>query len=200
MSGLFKIEHGVPQINCLSPIIILAYISYLYYIINTYTVSVGGYADDQQLYIHFRRAKLLITNSLLSLETCIKSVCNFFLVHYLLIKYFKTEFIIFGSEHLLYKVKNIELRVGNSIILPSNNFKDLGVIFDNYLNFEDQILQVNRKSSYRPFWINQINKYLDYKTSNLDYCYILYFNLLRIQNFAVLIIVKTPYLNILGQL
>ena len=209
LSELFKIEHGVPQGSCLGPIIFLAYISHLYEIINTYTVSVGGYADDHQLYISCYPDNLSITNALLSLETCIKSVRNFFLTHHLLINDSKTEFMIIGSKHLLSKLENIELRVGNSIILPGDSVKNLGVIFDNCLSFENQIQHVTKKSYYHLYRINQIKKYLDCKTltgvihsfitCNLDYCNILYFNLpqksikklQKIQNSAARIITNT---------
>ena len=107
--------------------------------------------------------------------------------HQLKINDDKTVVLTIGSRQQLSKLPEISVRVGNSIIKPSNQATNLGVIFDCNMSLSQQISNVRKKSFYQLTKIKQLKKYLDPKTtellthafvsSNIDYCNSLYNNL-----------------------
>ena len=100
-----------------------------------------GFADDHQLYLGFTPPGENLKNSTKHIENCINKIRHFLLTHNLLINHTKTENRIFGTEKQLEKIKNknVTIRVGNCNILPTNNVKNLDVIFDSNLNLKEQI-------------------------------------------------------------
>ena len=146
---------------------------------------------------------------LITMEKCITKVRNFFLTHNLLINDNKTELIVIGSQYQLNKIDNIQIRVGNCIINPSLKVKNLGVIFDQNLNFNEHINEICRKSLYQLYRLNQLKKYMDthsltqlihaFVMSHIDYCNTLYYNipayslqkLQRIQNMSARVLTQT---------
>ena len=180
-------QHGVPQGSCIGPIFFLAYISYLYDVIGEHSVSIGGFADDHQLYLKFQPNNESVSYAVNCMEKCISKVRQFFLTHNLLINDNKTEFIIIGNKCHLAKINNISINVGNCNIIPSNKVKNLGIVFDEYMSMETQINEICKKSYFQLHRLRQLSKYLDLKlletlihsfvTSHLDYCNSLYFGL-----------------------
>ena len=51
LSDPFLLTYGVSQDSCLVPAIFIAYISYLYEVFGNHVSSIGGFADDHQLYL-----------------------------------------------------------------------------------------------------------------------------------------------------
>ena len=51
----------------------------------------------------------------------------------------KTEFIVFRSPQAKQDFSSLSISVGDSIILQSSKVRDLGVIFDQSLSFDDYI-------------------------------------------------------------
>ena len=51
----------------------------------------------------------------------------------------KTEFIVFRFPHLKCDLSDLPVNVGESIITQSSKVRDLRVIFDQFLNFDDHI-------------------------------------------------------------
>ena len=102
----------------------LAYINYLYDVIGEHSVSIGGFADDHQLYLKLQPKKR-------SVSKCISKVRQFFLTHNLLINDNKTEFIILGNKFHLSKINNISINVGNCNNIPSNKVRNLGIVHVN---------------------------------------------------------------------
>ena len=204
------VKHGVPQGSCIGPIFFLAYVSYLYDIIGNETVSIGGFADDHQLYLKFKPNIKSIHLAINNIENTIRKVRNFFLTHNLSINDRKTELIILGNNYHLSKINNIHINVGTSVIQPSNSVRNLGIIFDKNLSMEQQVREVCKKSYFQLYRLKQLDKYLSsdllsilihsYISSHLDYCNALYFGLpnilinklQRIQNSAARLLTNTP--------
>ena len=79
------------------------------------------------------------------------------------------------------------MRKESSNILPSNKVKNLGIIFDKHMIFDEQITYVCRRAYFHLYRINNLRKYLDTDTlktiiqafifSTLDYCNMVYYNL-----------------------
>ena len=67
----------------------------------------------------------------------------------------KTEFIVFSSPQLKCDLSGLSVNVGESMITQSSNVRDLGVIFDQFLNFYDHIAAICRSTH---FHIRNIGK------------------------------------------
>ena len=51
----------------------------------------------------------------------------------------KTEFVVFTSPQAKQDLSDLSVSVGDSVIAQSSKLRDLGVIFDQILNFDDYI-------------------------------------------------------------
>ena len=104
----------------------------------------------------------------------------------------KTECLIIGKKYDIRRLNGQQCFkiIGNNLNV-SHQVKNLGVIMDKYLSFDDQINDVTRIARYRLRNIAFVSKYLDrnpvkllvhsYVISRLDYCNSLYFNLPKYQ-------------------
>ena len=111
----------------------------------------------------------------------------------------KTEFIVFRSPQLKCDLSGLSVNVGESIITQSLKVRDLGVIFDQFLNFDDHIRNIDK-----------IMNLLSYDACStiihaliscrLDYCNSILYNvprgktdrLERLQNQIARILTKSP--------
>ena len=60
----------------------------------------------------------------------------------------KTEFIVFRSPQAKQDLSGLSVSVGDSVIAQSLKVRDLGVIFDNFLNFDDYISGVCKSTHF----------------------------------------------------
>ena len=58
----------------------------------------------------------------------------------------RTEFIVFRSPQLKCDLSGLSVNVGESMITQSSKVRDLGVIFDEFLNFDDHITAICRST------------------------------------------------------
>ena len=72
------------------------------------------------------------------------------------INYSKTEFIVFRSLQLKCDLSGLSVNVGESMVTQSSKMRDLGVIFDQFLNFDDHITAILSRSTH--FHIRNIGK------------------------------------------
>ena len=121
----------------------------------------------------------------------------------------KTEFIVFRSPQAKQDLSGLSVSVGDSVIAQSSKVRDLGVIFDQFLNFDDYISGVCRSTHFHLRNIGRIRHLLSYGACaqlihalisiRLDYCSSLLYNLpkgsierlQKIQNQAARILTKT---------
>ena len=107
------------------------------------------------------------------------------------------------------KIDNININVGNTVIEPSTEANNLGVIVDSNVSMEKHTKNVCRKSFSQLIRIKQLRKYMTdaattslvhaFITSNIDYCNSLLYKLpnmllnklRKIQHCAARIISKT---------
>ena len=124
------------------------------------------------------------------------------------IKDSKTEFIVFRSPQLKCDLSGLSVNVGESMI--SSKVRDLGVIFAQFLNFDDHITAICRSTHFHIRNIGKLRDLLLYHACStiiqaliscrLDYCnYILYNvpkiktdRLQRLQNQCARILTKSP--------
>ena len=131
------------------------------------------------------------------------------IINKLKIKNSKTEFIVFRSPQAKQDL-SLSVSVGDSVVAQSSKVRDLGVTFDQFLNFDDYISGVCRSTHFYLRNIGRIRHLLSYDVCaqlihapisiRLDYCNSLLYNLAKssierlqkIQNQAARIFTKTP--------
>ena len=122
----------------------------------------------------------------------------------------KTEFIVFRSPQLKCDLSGLSVNVGESMITQSSKVRDLGVILDQFLNFDDHITAICRSTHFHIRNIGKIRNLLSYDACStiihaliscrLDYCNSILYNvpksktdrLQRIQNQYARILTKSP--------
>eukprot|EP00794_Sanderia_malayensis_P008582 gene8582-9499_t len=110
-------KYGVPQGSCAGPVIFLSYLSSLYDLMAQYDVNVGGFADDNELYIFFKPNSKSEAEALNEITSCIAAVRKWMLQHKLKINDDKAEIIIIGGSKQLLKV-SLESIVGECSVSP----------------------------------------------------------------------------------
>ena len=71
LSESFNLSGGVPQGSCIGPVAFLAYIIYIYDIMNYHLPSIFGCADDTQLQLSYvKKAVIEIENCIAKLREC----------------------------------------------------------------------------------------------------------------------------------
>ncbi len=149
-----------------------------------------SYADDTVLYMDFEvksRANLITTVD--KLERCMQDVVTWMGDNRLKLNTGKTEAVIFGAgQHVS---RNIDIRVGEATVTPSQSLRNLGVIIDKDMHVTQQISTTCRATYYNLRRINKIKRYMNGNalkmvvhsiiTGRLDYCNSLYFGLPQCQ-------------------
>ena len=111
----------------------------------------------------------------------------------------KTEFIVFRSPQLRCDLSGLPVNVGESQITQSLKVRDLGVTFDQFLNFDDHIRNIGKIRNLLPY--NTCSTIIHALINcRLDYCNSLLYNvpthkidrLQRLQNQCARILTKSP--------
>ena len=80
-------------------------------------------------------------------ESCIDNIRNWMSTNFLNLNSDKTEFIIFGNRNAVQQFNHISLKVGNQVIKPADQVRNLGIIFDSSLGMDNHINSVRRNTS-----------------------------------------------------
>ena len=98
----------------------------------------------------------------------------------------KTLFIVLRSPQLKCDLSGLSVNVGESMITQSSKVRDLGVIFDQILNFDDHITAICKSTQFHIRNICKIRNLLSYDTCStiihaliscrLDYCNSILYN------------------------
>ena len=121
-----------------------------------------------------------------NLNSCLADIRRWVITNKLKIK---TEFIVFRSTQLKYDLSGLSVNVGDSMITQSSKVRDLGVIFDQFLNFDDHITAICRSTHFHIRNIGKIRNLLLYNACStiihaliscpLDYCNSILYNVPR---------------------
>ena len=108
-------------------------------ILKYHKIGYHVYVDDTQLYIS------TIYNR------CLSEIRQWMITNKLKINNSKTEFIVFRSPQLRCDLSSLSVNVGESQITHSLKVIDLGIIFDQFLNFDNHITAIllNRVADHR---------------------------------------------------
>ena len=182
VSDVFPVPFGVPQGSRLGPLLFTMYTATLIANVqkNFPEISCHCYADDTQtqLYVSFRPDAQ--EQSISNLEACVDYIRGWMLQNRLMLNDSKTDLMIIGTPKQTSKLNLNGITVGNSVIKPSVNTRNLGVQLDTHLNMEYHITNTCKSAYHMIYNLRRIRKFLDKDstktivhaciTSKLDYC------------------------------
>lgn len=173
-SRIHKIHCGVPQGSILGPILFNLYMLPLGSVIRRHGIAFHSYADDTQLYISMSPND---TGPIDALLKCILDIKSWMAENFLQLNQDKTEVLVIDpkaqGENLVSKLLKLSLN-------PSNQVKNLGVIFDSELNFIPHIKNITKTGFYHLKNIARVRPFLSrantetlmhaFISSRIDYC------------------------------
>ena len=201
------LKYGVPQGSVLGPVMYTIYTVPLSDQVLSQSVLHHFYADDSQLYNVFRSTPADVQRCVSHMETCVESVKVWMSANKLKLNDDKTEIITFAARTR--PLEKLSLHVGDTTISSVPCVRDLGVLLDESLTMENQVLQVCKSAYFQLRKIASIRRYLTSAatrslvhalvTSRLDYCNSLLVGLpgsllqklQKVQNTAARIITRT---------
>ena len=176
-------------------------------IIRKHNISYHMYADDIQLFLSFNPSEHdSIQCALSKLSACITEIKLWMTNNMLKLNDSKTEFFIATSLFNKCKMPPVCLQIGTELIEPSDNVRNLGIIFDSQMSMSLHITGLCKSLSYQLRNISQIRRFLDQDSchhivrslvlSRLDYSNALFLGinqtdlnkLQRLQNWAAKLI------------
>ena len=157
-SKWLPVKSGVPQGSVLGPLLFLIFIDDIRY-------SIGHsfrllYADDLQIYLQV--SPHFISDGLNLLEIDISNILDWSIKNNLITNFFKTQAIAFGrkKEINIFYQSPPTLKIGDHIITFCKTVKNLGVMFDYQLTFEDQLNKITRATNYTLYRLRYFRRYV----------------------------------------
>jgi hypothetical protein len=160
-----QLETGVPQGSVLGPILFTLYVRPLAEIIDGFNMGRHGYADDIQLYTRLRLNSMEdMLADIKAMENCINEIRQWMKLNKLKLNESKTELMFITKKRHTSLVENLSIKVGDSVIKPSNAVRNLGATFDENLSMKNQISKTVQSGYYHLRRVKHIRHYLDKST------------------------------------
>ena len=176
--------YGVPQGSILGPVFFNCIMSELPSTLKDIGISSHLYADDTQFWVSFKSGDESIARRRVS--HAFKIISRFMSCNSLKLNASKTQFLPIGRSIVHSDVAPLALD-DNTLISPSSDVRNLGITFDNQMNYGKHISgvrkagfqQLKRLSSIRSYVPSNLYKTLiqSYISSKLDFCNSLFANL-----------------------
>ena len=153
--------------SILGPQWFVIYTSQVCHIIQRYNLQHHVYADDTQIYVSFDASEKAANDSAYTLEACIIEIRHRMRNNYLKLNDSKTEFILTGSRQKLDKIKDLHIKIGDSIIAPVRQVQNLGVIMDDSMTLTSPVSSTVKSASFQIRNLGQIRKFSLLKPLNI---------------------------------
>ena len=208
MSGVANIVCGVPQGSVLDPLKFCLYLLSFGAILKYHGMAIIYMLMTLNSISHL--SVIIPLASLPKLNNCISDIIVWMIKNKLKINDSKIVFIVFRSPQAKQDLSSLSVYVGDSIIQQFVKVRDLGVIFDQFLSFDDYISSDCRSTHFHLRNIGRIRHLLSHLAiaqlihalilTRLDYCNSVLYNLPRSsisrlqrnQNQAARILTRTP--------
>ena len=125
------------QVSVLGPLLFTLSTGDLEKLVMKHNFSFHQFADDTQIYGHFRYEKSLDLQG--SLSECIDDIAGWMKANHFKLNVSKTEAIWFSNGRSIHKILNRPVRIVADSIIPSKNVKTLGVWLDRDLFMKTHI-------------------------------------------------------------
>lgn len=178
LSPNYLLESGVPQGSVLGPVLFCLYVAPLEDIFTSHGISPMTYADDTQLYCVIQKHQQDSARS--TLENCIRDIKSWCSANKLVLNDGKTELLHIHSKFTRSLSTLPGIAVGDKIIAPKPEARNLGVLFDHNLSLKGQITNCCKVSFMALSNIAKIRRYLDqdqaeklvhaFVTTRVDHC------------------------------
>jgi hypothetical protein len=163
------LPYGVPQGSIIGPKSFTCYTTPISEICRRHGVEVHLYADDTQLYICFDpKNPASQDQAMKTIEKCIEEIKLWMQANNLKLNDEKTELLVISSPGMAKKVHLSQAEIGKSKISSSPKCRNLGVIFDRFMNMEEQVKQICKAVNFHLRNIHSIRRVLSqYATEKL---------------------------------
>ena len=155
---------GLPQGSLLGPFAFPSYSAPLFNIARMNEVEMHMYADDTQLYLHFKPHEY--DTAIARMQHCLVDIRKWMNSNMLKLNDSKTEFMVIGKKVSLGKLPDEKsIIIGDERIVAADKAKNIGVMLDSNLSMSSQISTVCRDSYLQIYNISKIRTYLDKKST-----------------------------------
>ena len=158
-------EYGLPQGSIFGPKSFTIYTIPIGRIIKKYKLSYHIYADDIQIYTSFVPSdSTSIQFALTTLEKCIKEIQTWMTGNMLKLNNDKSEFFVATSSYFKRTMPDVALHIGDDVIIPSKDIRNLGIMFDDVMSMSTQVTTLTRSIIYHLRNITRIRRFMDSDT------------------------------------
>ena len=157
-SSNLPVARGVPQGSILGPILFILYSADITKCIKYCNYHL--YADDLQIYLSFKPNDTSIAVNRINKD--LDALSRWAEESNLVLNPLKTKFLLLGTKTQISRIqaRNPKVQIGNAIVEQTTETRNLGVLMDDDLKFENHVLSTAKTCFYRLKVLYQVRQYL----------------------------------------